>query len=78
MRVAKNYYNDKLDKSKSNLKILNEVLNRRIFKTPYPANFTTCNIVVKISNHADIAKSFCDYFTNIGPNLSSKISFTNS
>lgn len=76
MRVAKNYYNDKLDKSKSNLKILNEVLNRRIVKAPYPANFT--NIVVKISNLADIANSFCDYFTNIGPNLSSKISFTNS
>ena len=44
IRVAKNYYNDKLDESKSDLKqtwkILNEVLNRRIAKTQYPANFT--------------------------------------
>ena len=52
IRVAKkNYYNDKLDESKSDLKqtwkILNEVLNRRIAKTQYPANFT--NNGVKIS-----------------------------
>ena len=30
------------------------------------------------SNPTDIANNFCDYFTNIGPNLASKIPATNS
>ena len=42
--AKKNYYNDKLDKSKSDLKqtwqILNEVLSRSFTMTPYPANFS--------------------------------------
>ena len=33
---------------------------------------------MKISNPVDIANDFCDYFINIGSNLSSKISPTNS
>ena len=45
VRVArKNYYENKLDKARSNLKqtwkILNEVINKRVAKSPYPASFT--------------------------------------
>ena len=42
----------------------------------YPASFSKNG--VKISNPVDIANDFCDYFTNIGSNLSNKISPTNS
>ena len=42
VRIArKNFYDNKLDKARSNLtqtwKILNEVINRRVAKSPYPA-----------------------------------------
>ena len=57
---------------KQTWKILNEVISRRVAKAPYPASFS------KSSNPVDIANNLCDYFTNIGPNLSSKISPTNS
>ena len=82
VRVArKNYYDNKLDKARSNLKqtwkILNEVINRRVAKSTYPAFSFTRN-GMKISNPTDIANNFCDYFTNIGPNLASKIPSTNS
>ena len=78
--ARRNYYDEKLDIARSNLKhswkILNEVINRRNVKTPYPASFFKNR--VKISNPVDIPNDFCDYFTNIGSNLSSKISPTNS
>ena len=81
VRIArKNYYDNKLDKAKANLKqtwkILNEVINRRVAKSPYPASFTKNEM--EISNPTDIANNFCDYFTNTGPNLASKIPSTNS
>ena len=57
---------------KQTWKILNEVISRRVAKARYPASFS------KNSNPVDIANNFCDYFTNIRPNLSSKISPTNS
>ena len=38
----------------------------------------TVRIGVKIGNPVDIANNFCDYFTNIGSNLASEISPTNS
>ena len=69
-----------MDKARSNLKqtwkILNEVINRRVAKSPYPASFT--KNVREIRNPTDIANKFCDYFTNIGPNLASKIPSSNS
>ena len=45
VRIArKNFYDNKLDKARSNLKqtwkILNEVINWRVAKSPYPASFT--------------------------------------
>ena len=50
--------------------------NRCVAKSPYPASFTKNGM--EISNPTDIANNFCDYFTNIGPNLASKIPSTNS
>ena len=57
VRIArKNYYDNKLDKARSNLKqtwkILNEVINRRVAKSPYPASFTKNEL--EISNPTDI------------------------
>ena len=73
--ARKNYYDNKLDKARSNLKrtwkILNELNNRHVTKSPYPASFTKNGM--EISNPTDIANNFCDYFTNKGPNLVSKI-----
>ena len=78
--ARKNYYDNKLDKARSNLKqtwkILNEVINRRVAKSLCPRSFM--KNVMEISNPTDIANNFCDYFTNIGPNLASKIPSTNS
>ena len=78
VRVArKNDYDNELDKARSNLeqtcKILNEVINRHVAKSTYPATLFTRN-GMKISNPTDIANNF----TNIGPNLASKIPSTNS
>ena len=55
---------------KQTWKVLNEVINRRIAKAPYPASFSKNGL--KISNPVDIANNFCDYFTNIGSNLKIK------
>ena len=64
-----------VNKIRSNLKrtwkILKELNNRRVAKSPYPASFTKNGM--EISNFTDIANNFCDYFTNKGPNLVSKI-----
>ena len=81
VRIArKNYYDNKLDKARSNLKqtwkILNEVINRRVTKSPYPGS--SIKNEMEISNPTDIANNFCDYFTNKGPNLASQIPSTNS
>ena len=61
---------------KQTWKILNEVIKRRVAKSPYPASFTKNGM--EISNPTDVANNFCDYFTNTGPNLASKIRSTNS
>ena len=53
--------------------VLNEVINRRIAKAPYPASFFKNG--VKIGNPVDIANNFCDYFTN---KFKNQISPTNS
>ena len=78
--ARRNYYDEKLDMARSNLKqtwkIINEVINRQNVKAPHPASFSKNR--VKISNPVDIANDFCDYFTKIRSNLSSKISPTNS
>lgn len=76
LRIAKRlYYEKKLEDYKSNAKstwrLLNEVINTKKSKKNFP---TTFNINDReISNPSQIANHFCDYFTNIGPNLAKSI-----
>lgn len=77
LRIAKRLYYDKqLDNFKTNTKntwrILNEVINKKKRVGRLPSTFIFDN--QEISNSNEIANHFCDYFTNIGVNLSRKIS----
>ena len=77
LRIAKrHYYEDLIEHNKSNCKktwsILNEVINknkRRNSRLPstFVINDNDC------SDSPIIADHFCDYFSNIGPNLSKKL-----
>ena len=56
---------------KDTWKILNEVVNdKKSLKKP-PHSFKINN--QNVFNPVEIANLFCDYFTNIGPNLANKI-----
>ena len=81
LRTAKRkYYEGKLENAKSNTKntwkILNEVLNKKRRPRKLPSNFTVDN--QNISDPVGIANYFCDYFTNIGPNLAKTIPITSN
>ena len=72
LRVAKRlYYNKKLDEYKSNpkstWKLLNNLINRKKIKCKLPSFFKSNE--EEIFNPTHIANRFCEYFTNIGPNL---------
>ena len=72
LRVAKRlYYNKKLDEYKSNAKstwkLLNDLINKKKIKCKLPSIFKSNE--EEIFNPAHIANRFCEYFTNIGPNL---------
>ena len=76
LRVAKRlYYEKQIEKLKSNVKatwkVLNEILNRNKGKRGLPSVFRADSH--EISDPKEIANFFCKYFTNIGPNLASKI-----
>lgn len=76
MRIAKSlYYTRKLEDIKSNTKatwrILNEVINKKRTKPKLPLSFKVDN--GEISDPTEIANRFCNYFSNIGPNLAQKI-----
>ena len=57
-------YENQLKCAKNTWKILNEVINWK----KEPSDFFVNNR--NISNPREIANHFCEYFTNIGPNLS--------
>ena len=76
LRIAKRlYYEEKLESTKSNIKrtwkILNEILNRKTKPVKLPSVFKYDNR--ETSNADEIANGFCEYFTNIGPNLAKNI-----
>ena len=76
LRTAKRlYYESKLEHLKSNIKgtwmLLNEILNRKKRKTSLPSIFKTNSR--EFSDTKEIANQFCNFFTNIGPNLARKI-----
>ena len=76
LRISKrNYYDKQLDYFKTNTKntwkILNEVINKKKRVSKLSSTFIFDN--QEISCPFTIANHFCDYFTNIGPNLAKKI-----
>jgi hypothetical protein len=76
LRIAKRmYYEKQLERVKTNTKntwkILNEVINRKKAIKRSPTDFIVNNR--NISNPVEIADHFCEYFTNIGPNLTNNI-----
>ena len=76
LRIAKrNYYDKQLDYFKTNTKntwkILNEVINKKKRVSKLSSTFIFDN--QEIPCPFTIANHFCDYFTNIGPNLAKNI-----
>ena len=73
----KNYYSEKLNRAKSNMKstwgIINDLIGKKR-KKPLTDNFTMDNVNIKSE---DIAHSFNSFFVNIGPNLANKLSKPN-
>ena len=66
----------KLENVKSNTKatwqVLNEVINKKRSKPKVPSSFKLDEIT-EISDSVEIANRFCNYFSNIGPNLAKNI-----
>ena len=56
---------------KSTWRLLNEVLNNKKSKSHLQTTFNSDNR--EIPDPIEIADDFCEYFTNIGPNLASSI-----
>ena len=80
IRLAKySYYDKKFLNAKNDLKetwkLIYEVINNRKRKPSSPSSFKSDSRV--ITDPLEIANSFCSYYTNIGPNLASKIPLTN-
>ena len=76
LKIAKRlYYEARLERLKSNVKgtwrLLNEILNRKKRKSSLPSIFKTDSH--EFSGTKEIADQFCNFFTNIGPNLAKKI-----
>ncbi len=76
LRIAKRlYYERKHEYVKSNTKntwkILNEVINKKKTTRKLPHELKVNNQM--IFNPKLIANRFCDYFTNVGPNLAKTI-----
>ena len=77
-RIAKSsYYVSKLENVKSDIKstwkVLNDVINKKRCKTNFPTSFKSGVNNSEISDPVDIANSFCNYFSSIGPSLAKKI-----
>ena len=81
IRIAKRtYYNERFENARNDIKqtwkLINEVINNKKKNTSFPLSFKSDGKT--ITDPLEIANRFCKYFTNIGPNLSSKIPPTNS
>ena len=80
LRTSKrNFYDSKFESAKGNLqstwKLIKEVINKRKTKLRLPTIFNFNG--KELSDPLTIANKFCEYFTNIGPNLASKIKPSN-
>ena len=71
------YYEKKLENCKSNnratWKLLNEIICKKKAKVIQTSAFKADNL--EISDPEEIANRFCNYFTNIGPNLAENTTF---
>ena len=69
------YYKKKLNEYISNAtsawKLLTDLINKKKIKCKLPSIFTSNE--EEIFNPTHIANRFCEYFTNIGPNLAKSI-----
>jgi hypothetical protein len=61
---------------KETWKLINEVINKSKRKTPLSPTFNYGNKI--LTDPLEIANSFCEYFTNVGPNLVKKIPDVNT
>ena len=76
LRAAKrNYFETKFEEYKSNMKstwrLLNEVINKRKSRNSVHSSFIIDS--KEITDPLEIANHFCEFFTNIGPNLAKMI-----
>ena len=73
--MKQNYYRDLFDKYKYDIRktwgIIRTIINKNNDKSNIADSFHINN--KEINNPTDIANSFCDYFTNVGPQLSNQI-----
>ena len=60
-----------LNGDKSTWKLLNDLINKKKFKCKLPSIFKSNE--EEICNPTHIANRFCEYFTNIGPNLAKSV-----
>ena len=69
------YFESKIEQHKNDIKntwkVLEEILNRNNRRRQLPSVFNHDSI--EISDPKEITDQFCEYFTNIGPSLASKI-----
>jgi hypothetical protein len=61
---------------KETWKLINEVINKSKSKTPLSPTFNYGNKI--LTDPLEIANGFCEYFTNVGPNLAKKIPDANT
>lgn len=76
IRIVKHhYYDQRFASAKNDLKetwkLINEVINKHKCKPPFLSSFRSHGSV--ITDPAEIANGFCNYFTNVGPKLAAKI-----
>ena len=80
LRISKrNFYDSKFESAKGNLrftlKLLNEVIKKNKSKFQIPTTFTHNGN--EINDPMTIANKFCEFFTNVGPNLAKKLLSSN-
>ena len=72
--TKRNYFEKKFEECKSNMKstwrLLNEVINKRKSRNSVQSFFIDDK---EITDPMEIANHFCEFFTNIGPNLAKMI-----
>ena len=61
---------------KETWKLINEVINKSKRKTPLSPTFNYGNKI--LTDPVEIANGFCEYFTNVSPNLAKKIPDVNT